>query len=122
MLNISLKESKTVRPRASIEFLGLILDSVTREVLLPLDKINTVCLELQSIISERSVTLRSLQSFIGRLNFACSAIPLGRPLLRRLIDTTRSKSYPGRKVILTKRSKKDLEAWLFFYHHLMGGQ
>ena len=120
MLNIPLKESKTVRPCTSIEFLGLILDSVTKEVLLPLDKINTVCLELQAIISERSVTLRRLQSIIGRLNFACSAIPLGRPFLRRLIDATRGGPYPGRKVCITKRSKNDLEAWLFLLSSFNG--
>lgn len=44
--------------------------------------------EVLKLKSQKSATLKQLQSLIGMLNFACKVVPPGRPFLRRLLDLT----------------------------------
>ena len=120
MLGVPLKVSKTVNPCTTIEFLGLELDSVDRKVILPAAKVNAFRRELQTALETNSLTLREVQSLIGKLNFACAALPLGRPFLRRLIDTTRGVMQPWRRICTTNQARKDMEAWLMFLSSFNG--
>ena len=61
------------------------LDSIVMEALLPLE-ILTKCQSLIcTFLKRRKATPQEIQSL---LNFACSVVILGRPVLRRLIDLT----------------------------------
>ena len=120
MIQIPLKMSKTIKPCTNIEFLGLRLDSVRREVILPSAKVTALKFELRAAIEEESLSLREVQSLIGKLNFACLAVPMGRTFLRRLIDTTRGTLRPRRRIITTRQTRKDMEAWLVFLSSFNG--
>ena len=120
LLCIPLKISKTVQPCTTIEFLGLELDSVHRMVTLPKSKVDLLTSELQNALQESSLPLRSVQSIIGKLNFACLAVPIGRPFLRRLIDTTRGIVRPWHRLRLTDPVRNDIEAWLNFLYAFNG--
>ena len=62
--------------------------------------------------------MRDLLSVIGSLTFACRAP--GRAFLRRLHDLTCGISNPNHKVRLTREARKDLTAWLDFFHVFNG--
>ena len=64
--------------------------------------------------------MRDLLSVIGSLTFACRAIAPGRAFLRRLHDLTSGISNPNHKVRLTREARKDLTAWLEFFHVFNG--
>lgn len=70
--------------------------------------------------SQKSATLKQLQSLIGMLNFACKVVPPGRPFLRRLIDLTVGLKKPYYHRRLNSEAKADLNAWGLFLDHFNG--
>ncbi|XP_053374216.1 uncharacterized protein LOC128546843 [Mercenaria mercenaria] len=87
-LNVPLADNKTVYPTTVLIFVGLVLDSDEMVIRIPQEKLKELKEKLQIMLSKSKTTLRHLQSLIGSLSFACKAIPVGRPFLRRLIDLT----------------------------------
>ena len=118
-LNIPLHPHKTVQPCQSLQFLGVELDVSARMLRLPADKIERARDAVTGLIRKRA-PLRQVQSCIGLLHFACLAVPLGRPFLRRLWDLCRGVRRPYHRVSLTKASRLDLRAWLQFLSHFNG--
>lgn len=85
-IGLPIKPSKTVLPTTTLTFLGLELDTVKFVIRLPQDKLDSLREEMLKLKSQKSATLKQLQSLIGMLNFACKVVPPGRTFLRRLID------------------------------------
>ena len=113
-LHVPLRPDKTVEPCRSLQFLGVELDLIRRELRLPAAKTERAKLEVNSLLHRRKVPLAQLQSCLGLLNFACIAVPLGRPFLRRLFDLTRGVRRPHHRVTMTKAARLDLTAWRIF--------
>ena len=119
LVGVPLKASKTVRPCVAITFLGLVLDADRRMLVLPEEKVGHISEAIEVALGRKSIALKDLQSIIGKLNFACLAVPLGRPFLRRLIDLTRGTFVAWHRITITAQARKDLEAWrqfLFFFN------
>ena len=96
-LNLPVKQAKTVLPTAA-------------------SLVQRLC-----VLSRRkTVCLRDLLSVIGSLTFACRAIAPGRAFLRGLHDLTCGISNPNHRVRLTREARKDLTAWLDFFHVFNG--
>lgn len=87
-IGLPIKSSKTVLPTTTLTFLGLELDTEKFEIRLPQDKLVSLREEVLKLKSQKSATMKQLQSLIGMLNFACKVGPPGRIFLRRLIDLT----------------------------------
>ncbi|XP_046575267.1 uncharacterized protein LOC124283279 [Haliotis rubra] len=87
-LGVPIAHQKTVQPTTCLTFLGLTIDAARGEIRIPEDKIAQLVHQLSQLVdsSSKKVTLHTLQSIVGKLNFVCKAIPMGRPFLRRLID------------------------------------
>ena len=117
---LPIKSSKTVHPTTTLNFLGLELDTVKFEIRLPEDKLVTLRTEVQKLITQRSATLRQLQSLIGMLNFSCQVVPPGRTFLRRLINLTIGLKKPFHHRRLTSEAKADLKAWQIFLDNFNG--
>lgn len=75
-------------------YLGYELDSCKMECRLPHDKIVKCIDKIKFAKTQKSLTLKQLQSLIGLLNFACNVVLPGRAFLRRLIDLTIGISKP----------------------------
>ena len=91
--------------------MGIVLDSDRMEARLPPDKVQRLTSCFTEFKGRRSCTLKELQSPIGSLNFACKAIPLGRPFLQRMIQLTRNVSLPHHRIKLSQGFFKDLRMW-----------
>jgi hypothetical protein len=87
---------------------------------LPIETITRIQSAVQIIISSKKVTLRSLQSLIGLLNFACRVIAPGRAFCRRLIDATSGIKKQHHKVRVTQAMKADLQVWISFLRDYNG--
>ena len=74
-------------------------------------KINTV---LISAMHRKKITLRSPQSLIGLLSFACMVVCPSRAFLRHLVDLTVKMVSPFHFIILTCEARTDLQAWQSF--------
>jgi hypothetical protein len=113
-LNVPIKHSKTCHPHTNMVAHGLEVDTITMEIRLPHDKLLQAREQILSMSLCRKTTLRSLQSIIGLLNFACRAVVPGRAFLRRLITLTRGLTKPHHHIRLNFEARADLAAWKSF--------
>ena len=120
ILHVPLRPDKTVTPCRSLCFLGVELDVVANEVRLPPEKIRKAREELLSLIPRRKAPLRVIQACIGRLNFACIAVPPGRPFLRRLSDLCIGVRRPHHRVSINRAARLDMRAWIAFLSNFNG--
>ena len=101
---------KVEGPTTCLKFLGLMVDTVAMEVRMPEKKCTDLLAEIRVILKgKKKVTLRELQSLIGKLNFACRAVVPGRPFCRRIIDATCGVSKPHHRIRVTKAMQADLQ-------------
>lgn len=116
MLGVPVAEDKVEGPSTRIKFLGLEVDTEQMLVQLPIDKLNDLRSCIDEVLKQKSkkITLRSLQSLIGKLNFACRAIVPGRAFCRRLIDATIGATRPFHKIRVTRGMVEDLLVWKSF--------
>ncbi|XP_077349935.1 integrase/recombinase xerD homolog [Lithobates pipiens] len=78
------------------------------ECRLPVDKLEALKGEIRRLVGVRKVQLRTLQSVLGKLNFACRIIPMGRVFSRRLAASTGGVVSPKHFVSLSKAHREDL--------------
>ena len=79
-----------------------------------MEKIVKTKVALENAHKKKKITLRSLQSLIGLLDFVCIVICPGRAFLRRLIDLTLNVSNPFHKIRLNSEARADMSAWKIF--------
>jgi len=120
LLGVPLAPEKTVGPTTCLPFVGIELDTVRSEARLPMDKIVKCQHQISDMLSSKKVTLKSLQSLIGLLNFACQVVLPGRPFLRRLIDLTIGVQKPHFFIRVNQEVKRDLCIWLKFLNQFNG--
>ena len=120
LLNIPLVEEKTsVTSLQRIIFLGLELDSVAMTAELPKDKLTKYTQDVSLMLAQATTSKKDIQRIVGKLQFSTSVIPIGKPFLRRLIDSI--KRHPGKAVItMSVQMKADLRVWLEFLTHYNG--
>lgn len=87
---------------------------------LPQDKLMQFKHTIQTCLSSKKITLKSLQSLIGPLNFACKIVAPGRAFCRRLIDATMGIRKQHHKLRVTLETKADLQVWLKFLQNYNG--
>ena len=107
-LGIPIAVNKTEGPCTTLEFMGIILDTVRMEARLPADKVERIQASLALFQTKKTCTLKELQSLIGTLNFAFKVIPPGRPFLQRMIELTRTVSKPHHHIKLGTGFFRDL--------------
>ena len=123
-LGVPVAKEKVEGPATRIKFLGLEVDTIEMLVKIPSDKL----VDLKGVIKEfldtgkkrKKVTLRQLQSLIGKLNFACRAITPGRAFCRRLIDATMGIKHPRHRIRVTSGMVDDLTVWHDFLENHNG--
>lgn len=119
-LGVPIKEEKTEYPSTKIIIYGIEIDSVAMESRLPTEKLQKIRDKLNDVVRRKKVTLKTLQSLIGLLNFACCVICPGRAFLRRLIDLTCGVRCPNFYVRLNSEARADMQAWLTFISSFNG--
>ena len=109
-------EEKLVGPVTCIMFLGLEIDTIEMVIRLPIDKIKDLVDQIDYFISkyQAKITLKELQSLIGKLNFACRAIRPGRAFCRRVINSTIGLTLPFHHARVTSDMMQDLLIWKEF--------
>ncbi|CAJ0946880.1 unnamed protein product [Ranitomeya imitator] len=117
---VPLAADKTVGPATTLSFLGIEIDTVAMECRLPDDKLVAFREEVRKACTRRKITLHDLQSLLGKLNFACRIMPMGRAFCRRLSLATVGVKSPLHFIRLTKELKQDLKVWALFLEEYNG--
>ncbi|KAM3932738.1 uncharacterized protein RB166_005767 [Leptodactylus fuscus] len=117
---VPLAPDKTEGPRTRLSFLGIELDTVAMEFRLPESKIADLRHVVRLAGRRRKIMLRDLQSLLGKLNFACRVMPMGRVFNRRLAGATKGLSNPRHFVRLGRAQRDDLLVWQSFLEQYNG--
>jgi len=113
-INMPLAHEKSVGPSTRMEFLGLTIDSISRRIIVPPEKLHLARVKLINIMAHSKATLHEVQSLTGLLAFLCKAIPAGRAFLYRLFQATCGITKRYHKIRITHDIRADLEIWLQF--------
>ena len=112
-IGIPMAPGKTTEPSTTTTFLGISLNSQNGTATLPTDKLLSYSKDITELLCHKKVKRKSMESIIGKLNFAASVVP-ARPFLRRMIDTLSAAPRPYHYIRLTNEVKQDLRTWLVF--------
>lgn len=83
-LGVPLAEEKVEWCEPIQVFLGLLINTLTRTISIPLEKREKAMQEIDLFIRSKKVTVHQIQKLGGRLNFLCRAIFPGRAFTRRI--------------------------------------
>ena len=112
-LGIPIADEKVAGPNQTMVFLGIVLDTLLLEARLPADKLAEIRLMLNNLLSSPSLTVGSLDQFLGKLSFASRVIVPGRTFTRRLWDLKSRHHHlkPFFRIKLPEDCRKDLLWW-----------
>lgn len=111
VFGVPLAADKTEGPATELRFLGIIIDTIAMECRLPLDKLEDLKEEVAGALRGKKIQLRALQSLLGKLNFACRIMPMGRVFCRRLAAATAGVRAPHHYIRLVQDHREDLKVW-----------
>lgn len=117
---VPLAAEKTEGPTSVITFLGISIDTVNMECRLPEEKLVTLRAEVGRVAGLKKVQLKVLQSLLGKLNFACRILPMGRIFSRRLAAATGGIVSPHHFIRLGRELRGDLRVWEAFLEQFNG--
>ena len=110
-LGVPLAEEKIEGPTTSLVFLGILINSVRRELRLPPEKLDRLCCQLRGWLQRKRCTKRELLSIAGQLQHSAMAVWPGRTFLRRLFDLSTIVEKPNHHISLNKAARSDLMWW-----------
>ncbi|CAC5415268.1 unnamed protein product [Mytilus coruscus] len=113
-LKILLSAHKTVGPSTSLEYLGIILDSMHMIAKLPDKKLVRIKDMLYSYLNRRSCTKREMLSLLGHLNYECKVIISGRSFVSYLLTLAHSVKELNHHFTITKGCRDDMAMWFKF--------
>ena len=113
-LGIPIATHKTEGPTTSLIFLGILVDTCTFELRLPVDKLTRLQIKLDTWTTRKHCQKHELKSLLGHLSHAATVVRHGRTFLRKLF-TLLSRAHWSRHFIhLTAGAKADLLWWKVF--------
>ena len=119
-LGFTINWSKVIDPTQSLIYLGIEINSVLRQLILPEQKLCEIKDALQAAKQKEKMTKREMQSLAGKLNFAARVIYGGRTFLRRLIDAINTLNRPYHHKRVTQSMRKDIHWWIEFMQTFNG--
>ena len=113
-LGVPLEEEKSEGPTTCLTFLGMELNSITKIIRLPDDKLAKLRLLLQDFGGRKAMRKRELLSLVGYLQHASKAVRQGRSFVRRLIDLASLVHRLDGFVRLNTSARSDIIWWKVF--------
>ena len=114
LLGVPLEEGKSEGPATCITFLGMELDSVSKIIRLPDDKLEKLRLLLEDFGGRKAMRKRELLSLIGYLQHAAKVVKQGRSFVRWLIDLASLVRRLDGFVCLNISARSDILWWRVF--------
>ena len=113
-LGMPLNLKKTIGPVTTLEYLGIILDSMKMEARLPPDKVLRLKQMLMEFCNMKSCAKVKLLSLLGHMNFASKVIIPGRSFMSYLLYLTRGKSNNRDIIYFNDDCRSDMKMWINF--------
>jgi len=117
-LGFIINESKSIcDPTQTIEFLGIMINSLTLAFSLPIRKVESLINSCKKVLNSKTILLRDLATILGNLNWTAIAVPYARSHYRECqrfyIEKLRELSNNLNScVTLPSIAKKELSWWI----------
>ena len=122
--DLGLEESlkKAEPPTTRITYLGVQFDSISMTMSVPPEKVTEIKAEIGLWVRKTTITMRDLQSLLGKLFWIARVVKNSRPFMGRLLAQLKSMKdlKKGRKVKLSDESRKDILWWSNFLDRFNG--
>ena len=109
-------EKSILSPAQSLEYLGMIVDTVHMELRLPQDKVTKLQKECRNMSTKPTITLRALLRIIGKMTASILAVleaPLHYRSLQAHANKLRRQGTPlDKQILLSSECKQDLHWWI----------
>lgn len=109
-LHVPVAMNKLIIPCQRIEYLGIIIDSLTMTASLSPERLTSIRISLSQWLSRTKCTPHELLSLIGTLSFAAKVVRPGRIFLRRLINLHTATSNRT-SIIINDNARMDIQWW-----------
>jgi hypothetical protein len=109
-LRVPVAMNKLITPCRCIEYLGIIINSLTMTASLSNERLTSIRLALSQWLSRTKCTPHELLSLIGTLSFAAKVVRPGRIFLRRLINLHTATSHRS-SITLSDEARLDIKWW-----------
>lgn len=119
-LGFQISWHKVTGPTQKLVFLGVELDTLRCEMVLPWGKLDDLHKTVSSFLTRRRATKRQLQSLAGKLNWACRVVYGGCRFLRCILDCMNSLHSSTAKHRLSTNFLADIKWWHSFLCHFNG--
>ena len=119
-VNTPVTHHKTEGPSTSLTFLGIHIDSIQSQLLLPREKVDHLQIILSQWVLKRCCTRKELESVLGHLSHAATVIRPGRIFLHTLFSLLSQLSCPSHFVWLNTEARADLVWWRHLLQHWNG--
>lgn len=117
-IGFPISHNKTVGPAQQLDFVGLRADLVRLTITLPQEKITKCMAWINKLIKAYNmhsfVTVKDLERCAGTLNFACQALPVGRPFLHSIYTLQWVRDHKTDRTV-SQLVKQDLEMFKTFF-------
>ncbi|CAF1481001.1 unnamed protein product [Didymodactylos carnosus] len=113
-LNIPIAAHKTVGPETTLEYLGLILDTLLFETRLPQEKVDRMKAMINRVGSHDRVTKRKLLQLLGHFVNATKVILPGRAFMSFLFRLSTTVTPLHHHLRLSREARLDLGMWSSF--------
>lgn len=107
----AVQPSKVTSPAPAVVFLGIEIDTVSRTISLPADRLAEVSDIVRSWLGIKKLTKRQLLQVLGKLNFASRVIRQGRAFMGRLIAAAKAVKFLHYTIKLSREALLDLQWW-----------
>lgn len=119
-LGFRINWQKVVPPTQKLVFLGIEINSLSRQISLPPTKLAEFVDLLACFHKKTHASMHQLQQLAGKLNWACRVIHGGRTFLRRILELMNKLPTAKGKIRLNRDCKADLSWWYRFIQTFNG--
>ena len=113
-MKIPLAEDKIEGPSTSLIYLGIIINSLSMTIEIPLEKLSEATAKFYNWNNRRTCTKRQLKSLIGKLGHIGKVVRPGRMFSRRLIDLSTTVERMHHHITLNSEARADIQWWINF--------
>ena len=129
-LGFTINIRKSVSPCTRLIILGIEIDTCTQTLSIPQDELTMLREDILAWQGKKAASKRSMQSLLGRMNWAAKCVRAAWSYMRRFISLITGLRRPGHRIRLSAVAKHDLAWWASFatvfngvpFWHVRGSQ
>ena len=111
-VGFDIQQEKTVLPCNVIEFLGIIIDCVNRQLRISGERMDEIYELLYQSYQRPYMSKREMLSLVGKLIFCSKVVRDGARFTRRLIQLTKRTTRLHHRIKVTRQARADIAWWI----------